>query len=908
VKHALINTCLFLWWLPALCQGEANNWYFGARAAITFNSGIPTPVFNSQMHATEGVSAISDRNGNLLFYSDGWKVWNRNHQVMTNGHIIGSFADATQSGLIVPVPGNDSIYYVFSIQQLGGNVYYSIVNMRRQNGLGEVILNQQLLLNTVCEKLTAVRHCNKKDIWVIGHKFNSDQYYSYLMTASGLSASPIISSTGNFIMNSTGMQFEKAMGVLKNSPDGTLLAAAHFMSDYVELTDFNTSTGEISNARVLETRLPGLQGTAAEGTYGVEFSPDSKKLYISSFYSFPNDTSTLYQFDLTDPTASAIQSSRLHIAGSDYNRGFSSMQLGPDRKIYIAIHGEYLSVIGQPQLTGAACEFVRDALYIDDGTHTHTVTYGLPNFIQSFFYNPVIATGNCQFSNITFGLENSSIVSSVAWNFGDPASGINNTSTNLNPTHIFSQQGIYMVTAIVLTSGGCAADTIQKWVHAGPFRVALGNDTTICEGDTLHLEINIPNGSYLWSDGTFGNSIKVTNTGDYWVRSELDECIATDTIHVEVRQLPTFSLGPDTSLCLNHMLSLSPNPVPIDVAFSWSTGSTSSSISVSTPGNYWLSITDNQFGCVFKDSIIIGLRNFVGVNLGNDTSICETEQLIFDLTSVNATNYLWSTGQILPQIQINTPGIYWVDVMKENCLFRDSIVVSFKPMPVVNIGPDTTLCEGNDVLLDAQNMGSLVTWHDGSSNQTYSVNQPGIYYCNVINDGCESSDTIEIKYQYFPRFTFGNDKEICPGQSVTLRPGLDSVTYLWHNGSDQHSYVVNQPGEYILKLSNLCGSYIDTIIFTNGICDLYMPSAFSPNKDGKNDRFGPSGHFENNGYLLTIYNRWGEIVFHASNSQNKWDGRYMGTDAPAGIYVWTVRYIDNRQQAKFLKGTVLLIR
>jgi hypothetical protein len=113
VKRILIYVLPLLIANASLSQKGANNWYFGAKAAITFNQGSPVALYNSAMHATEGVSSISDRNGNLLFYSDGWHIWNRNHQVMQNGFNIGSNADAAQSGLIVPYPGHDSLYHFF---------------------------------------------------------------------------------------------------------------------------------------------------------------------------------------------------------------------------------------------------------------------------------------------------------------------------------------------------------------------------------------------------------------------------------------------------------------------------------------------------------------------------------------------------------------------------------------------------------------------------------------------------------------------------------------------------------------------------------------------------------------------------------------------------------------------------
>lgn len=232
----------------AYSQREANNWYFGKYAALNFNGTSPQVQYNSQMHAYEGCSSISDRIGNLLFYSNGYFIWNRNHQRMlyNNGiAFIGDNADGTQTGVIIPWPDNDSLYFVFSIGQLGGHLYYSVVNINRNGGLGEVVVNKVLLLTNVCEKLTAIKHCNKHDFWAVTRKFNSDSYYSFLISSAGISTVPVISSTGNFIMDSNGQEFDKAMGYLKNSPNGRMLAAAHFMSDYIELTDFNSSTGAL---------------------------------------------------------------------------------------------------------------------------------------------------------------------------------------------------------------------------------------------------------------------------------------------------------------------------------------------------------------------------------------------------------------------------------------------------------------------------------------------------------------------------------------------------------------------------------------------------------------------------------------------------------------------------------------
>ena len=225
----------------------------------------------------------------------------------------------------------------------------------------------------------------------------------------------------------------------------------------------------------------------------------------------------------------------------------------------MAKYGYSLSVINRPEILGTGCQFVQDALFIDDGTSQHHCDFGLPNFIQSYFNDPIIAIGNCQFSNISFSVQNLIGVNNVIWDFGDPASGANNSSTSLTPTHIFSQEGQYQVKAILFNNNGCGADTIFKIVHAGEFKVFLGSDTTICQGDTLALRIKIPNAVNLWNDNSTDTTIAVTQAGQYWVRVTLGECTATDTINVVMRSLPVFSLGNDTTVCMNQSLSLAPS-------------------------------------------------------------------------------------------------------------------------------------------------------------------------------------------------------------------------------------------------------------------------------------------------------------------------------------------------------------
>jgi gliding motility-associated-like protein len=682
------------------------------------------------------------------------------------------------------------------------------------------------------------------------------------------------------------MEWSKAMGYLKNSPDGRLLAAAHYFSDYVEVTDFNTTTGAVTNPKTLDARVPGVVPPVFDGCYGIEFSPDSRLLYVSSEYGVPNDTSTIYQFDVSLPTQVAIQASKTFITGRNWLGSYEALQLGPDKKIYVATYSRFLSVINSPNVNGTGCLFIPDIITIDDGTQTHSCVYGLPNFIQSYFNDPVIATGNCQFSNISFSLQNLIGITSVEWNFGDPASGPNNISTLFAPTHIFTQQGQYTVRAVLQNANGCGADTIYKIVHAGPFSVFLGNDTTLCQGDTLKLHMRIPNASNFWNNGSTDTVLKVTQTGSYWVKVSLGDCTASDTINVTVRLLPAFTLGNDSIICSGQSIILSPIPSPPNVTYLWNTGATTSNINTISDGLYWLKVTENGFGCKYADSL--------------------------NATVTGADGYLWNTGATSPIIKVFQTGIYWADVLKDGCTFRDSTTVIFKPLPIVNLGNDSTLCESQTTLLDAGNSGSQYLWQDNNQGQTFMVTKAGNYSVKVTMNGCVSRDTIIIKYDYKPIFSLGNDKVICDGQTIALQPTIQNnsgISFLWGNGSTSPTLAVTQTGTYDLQLTNYCGSKSDEIIVSKGVCKLYIPSAFTPNNDGKNDVF--KAYFGENvtSYMMEIYNRWGQKVFRATDLNTGWDGKINGIVQPHDSYIWVIKYkVLTDPKEYLLKGTVSIIR
>lgn len=367
-----INLTLILVFLINLicAQKESNVWYFGYNAGITFNTNPPSSLPPGPIFIDEGCSSISDSSGNFLFCSDGVTVWDSNHDTMPNGTgLYGSYS-SSQSCLIVPYPGNNSKYYVFTAPEMGaGNsLSFSLVDLTLNNGFGDVTNKNTPLLANSTEKVTAVYHSNGNDIWVLGHTFHSIIFYAYLITDTGINMTPVISSVGSY----HGPPADQNIGCLKFSPCGDKLAAAVSYGGFLELYDFDNSTGIVSNPILL-----GNYSGNVPSVFGVEFSPDGSRLYAS----YPNGN-LLTQYDLTAGSPSAIIASCDTIYYVPLGAIPATLQNGPDGQMYVArAFQNKVACIKNPNQLGAACNFTLN--YITLGANSCMI--GLPNFLTSYF-------------------------------------------------------------------------------------------------------------------------------------------------------------------------------------------------------------------------------------------------------------------------------------------------------------------------------------------------------------------------------------------------------------------------------------------------------------------------------------------------------------------------------------------
>ncbi len=282
-------------------QNQNNIWYFGNYAGIDFNSGNPFVLTNGETMQLEGTAVICDTAGSLLFYTDGITVWNKNHYLMTNGDSLFGGYSSTQSALIIPAPGSDSLYYIFTVSQklAPGGLRYSIVDMSLQGGLGEVIKKNKLLDETSTEKIIAVPHADNYQYWILAHDWNNSDFQAYLLSDVGLNLAPVISTAGTAHSGDS----DNTIGYLKASHDNSKLALAVSQDKFFELFDFDNTSGSVTNAVYLNS----LAGPCSS-VYGVEFSPDNSKLYGSI-----GTPSTILQWDVTLSSSADLNNSLIII-------------------------------------------------------------------------------------------------------------------------------------------------------------------------------------------------------------------------------------------------------------------------------------------------------------------------------------------------------------------------------------------------------------------------------------------------------------------------------------------------------------------------------------------------------------------------------------------------------------------
>jgi gliding motility-associated-like protein len=479
-----------------------------------------------------------------------------------------------------------------------------------------------------------------------------------------------------------------------------------------------------------------------------------------------------------------------------------------------------------------------------------------------------------------------------------PATFIWNTGSRLDST-VVKSNGLYW---LQLNERGCTAlDSITCKVIPTHLAI-LGKDSSFCgPGRLAYVDMDTTQVTYQWSTGSDSTSTPVPTSGMYWLELTDNGCVNRDTIQCTVISQPSLTLPADTLFCDSGRLNYTS---ALPVTYQWSDGSDSSATHITTSGLYKLTL--NNAGCLASDSTQVTVSQIPKIVLPKDTTFCGPGSLSY--TSALPVTYTWSSGVQSPTAGIPASGLYWLQLDNQGCMARDSVQATVIPLPVSML-KDTGICFSGPYVLDAGNPGDTYQWQDGSTAETYTVTQPGEYSVTVNNLGCSLTETARIIAVGVPDFSLGGNQSICPGESIELRPGVDTLNFSWQNGSEDSVLIVSAPGTYFVTGSNSCGSHTDSVVVAEGVCVVHVPSAFTPNGDGKNDLFKVLGLEVVDEFNLQIFNRWGQEVFKTEDTEQGWDGTVGGKNQPVGVYMYTVHFRYRLTGKSYsLNGTVALIR
>ncbi len=277
---------------------------------------------------------------------------------------------------------------------------------------------------------------------------------------------------------------------------------------------------------------------------------------------------------------------------------------------------------------------------------------------------------------------------------------------------------------------------------------SLGRDTLVCGTGQLYISptpVYVP-ATYSWSDNSSANQLNVTATGSYWLQiTDASGCKYRDTVQVDLKPYPLFSLGRDTSICSGDSLVLNA-AVSGATGYAWSTGQSVAIVKAANAGNYWCEV--GKDGCTYRDTLVLAVKPLPAVHLGRDTIICEDKTYLLDATNPSAI-YDWQDHSTQSSFMVTSAGTYSVTVTMNGCRNADTVLVKYQLKPHFSLGPDKEICTGITFPLTPQiTAGSDVPlnylWQDGSTTPTYTVTQPGTYTLQIGNTCGTTTDQLVV--------------------------------------------------------------------------------------------------------------------------------------------------------------------
>ncbi len=893
----IIIVCLFS--MYAFSQNQASNWYFGYGGGIKFNleNNSISSSNDGKLFTNEGCATISDPLGNLLFYTDGTTVWNRNHEPMPNGLGLFGNSSSTQSAIIVPKPDDDTIYYIFTVDtsqfeddpsDMGFN--YSVVDMTLDGGLGDISQKNINLLEFCSEKLTAVvKDCQTKSVWVItfasenGTETIYNTFHSFEVNSMGVNITPVKSPISS--LNALDRR-----GYIKASPDGTKLAVAN-VQDGLHLFDLDTSTGTVTNHNELS-----INNDNSPFPYGIEFSPNSELLYVHASNDFSdffnplpsNHSSVLIQYDLI---SSDIEASQVILDNRSLFRG--ALQLAPNGKIYRALSATYnegspyLGVINNPNNRGTTSNYQHNAVNLG----VNNSSQGLPPFITSFFNEQIDIIQNGSSSTSLELCDNDTYILKAPKIEGASYTWYKDENLEPETSNILeiSSSGQYKV--IVNSNTGDCEDNLEGFalVSYNPKPIALNYTLIQCDDETqdgitsfnlneadIHLTGGISNlKTRFYTDNNRQNLITDSNNFSNTSNNQI--------VHVEVYdentkcfEVSELTLTVSATQTTNTKIEVCDDDGNEDGYFLFNLTEANNDINSGQPTG--LNIT---YYASYEDASLE--RN----SLGNSFTNKEKDYQIIYARAENNNNCV---GISEVELIVNKlPDIETTAITEYYCLNTYPLTIT------INAG----LSSGN---ID----NYTYAWSTGESSYVIEINEAKDYVVTITNKitQCSKDKIITVKPSNIASFNtppFSSNAPTNNNIITVLVSGegeyeyqlLDEENNIYRSYQTSNTFENVYPGIYSVNVNdtkNNCGEALETVYVIG------FPKHFTPNNDGFYDTWqisGVSRMFQPN-TKIQIFDRYGKLVKELSPLGKGWDGLINGVRLPTDDYWFKVTLQDGR--------------
>lgn len=425
--------------------------------------------------------------------------------------------------------------------------------------------------------------------------------------------------------------------------------------------------------------------------------------------------------------------------------------------------------------------------------------------------------------------------------------------------------------------------------------------------DELLLTTPSDTSFYSWETACF-TFVAETSTAELILSASTPYYVAVDGLCILAEEdLSQPFLGPGANICEGDTLVLDASAFTGD--YNWQDNSTAPTFEVTETGTYSV---DVYTGCFeFTDTIEVLVSEAVMLDLGPDQTICEGEEVVLNPIVTNGT-YEWQDGSNLTSYVATEAGEYWVAIETPCSMAADTISISVIEAISVDLGGDTVICSGESVMLEANISNVSYLWSDSTTGASILVLDEGNYWLEASNECFTDSDEIAIDFQMQDSINFPSDTLLCEGVQLELDATLaNALNYSWQDSTDLPFYTVSEPGLYMVQVNTDCGILFDEILVNYRQCDckVFMPNAFSPNDDGRNDLYMPfTDCTYTPGYTFRIYNRWGALLFESNDPAEAWDGTFNGEPIPVGGYAFTLEYAFFPGEEEWTSGYFQLLR